>query len=139
MWAAWAQDKPQLPDAPGKEVTVKLCSKCHGPQLMLGKPHSEEGWQAIVADMVQRGVEGTDEELYDVIQYLTKNIKAAAKVFVNKADAKALAAGLEIPLAEAEAIVQARAKGEFKSMDDLKKVDGVNAAKLEARKARIAF
>jgi competence protein ComEA len=137
--ALFGQDKPQLPDAPGKEVTQRLCSKCHGVQLMLGKPHSEEGWGAIVADMVQRGAEGTDDELYEVVQYLTKNIKALPKINVNKADAKTLETGLSLSAKEAEALIAAREKSEFKSIDDLKKVAGIDPAKIEAKKGLLTF
>lgn len=139
MVLAAADDKPQLPDAPGKEVTQRLCSKCHGVQIVLGKPHSEEGWGAIVADMVQRGAEGSEDDLYQVVQYLTKNIKAPAKVNVNKATAEVLESGLGLTAKEAEALVAAREKSEFKSVDDLKKVAGVDPAKIEAKKAILAF
>jgi competence protein ComEA len=134
-----AEEKVQLPDAPGKDVTVRLCSKCHGVQIVLGKPHSEDGWGAIVADMVQRGAVGTDDELYDIVQYLTKNIKALPKINVNKATAQALESGLGLTDKEAEALVAAREKGEFKSVDDVKKVPGVDAAKIEAKKGLLAF
>lgn len=139
--AVSAQDKPQLPDAPGKAAVVKLCSNCHGAQIVLGKPHSEDGWTAIVADMAQRGMEGTEDEMYDVIQYLTRNIKAlpAVKVNVNKASAKELETGLEISAKDAEALVAARAKAAFQSIDDVKKVAGIDAARIEAKKSRLIF
>ena len=134
-----AQDKPQLPDGPGKAVTQKVCAGCHGAELMLGKPHSEDGWGAIVADMIQRGAKGSDEEFYEVIQYLTQNIKAPPKVKVNKATAKELAQALTISEQQADAIVAARAKAEFKNIEDLKKVAGIDAKKLDALKGRIEF
>ena len=134
-----AQDKPQLPDAPGKETVKKLCGNCHGAEIVLGKPHSEDGWGAIVADMVQRGAKGTDDEFYEVIEYLTKNIKALPKVNVNKAGWQALAALLDVPEKDAQALVTAREKEPFKSVDDLKKVPGIAAAKVDAQKNRIEF
>jgi competence protein ComEA len=132
-------DKRQLPEGEGKATTMKLCNTCHGAQVVLGKPHSEEGWSAIVVDMVQRGAKGSDDELYEVIQYLTKNIKAPPKVNVNTADAKTIETGLEFTPAEAEAIVQAREKSSYKSIDDLKKVPGLSAAKIDARKSQLVF
>jgi len=137
-----ADDKPQLPDAPGKAVVMKVCNSCHGADIVLGHPHSEEGWNAIVIDMVQRGAEGTDEEYDEVVKYLTKNIKAGqalAKINVNKASAKAIQAGLGLTEKEAQAIVEARDKAAFKSIDDVKKVAGVDAAKIEAKKDRLSF
>ncbi len=137
-----AADAPQLPDGPGKATVVKLCNSCHGAQIVLGKPHSEDGWSAIVADMAQRGMEGTEDEMYDVVQYLTKYIRAGQaqpKVNVNKATVKEIMTGLAIAGKDAEAIVHAREKAEFKSIDDLKKAEGVDPAKIEARKALISF
>ena len=136
---AQGQEKQTLPDAPGKAVTQKLCSGCHGAELMLGKPHSEDGWGAVVADMIQRGAKGSDDEFYEVVQYLTQNIKALPKVNVNKATAKELAAVFFISEAQAETLVQARAKESFKGIDDLKKVAGIDAKKIDAQKRRIEF
>ena len=130
----------ELPEGKGKATTQRLCGKCHGAQIVLGKPHSEEGWAAIVENMVQRGMQANEEELYDVIEYLAKNIKAAPiRINVNKASAKELEKGLELTPKEAEAIVQAREKGDFKTLEDLKKVPGVDAAKIDAKKMRVVF
>ena len=74
--AAPADDNPQLPDAPGKAAVVRLCNECHGAEIVLGHPTSEEGWNQIIIDMVQRGAQGTDDEFDEVVKYLTKNIKA---------------------------------------------------------------
>jgi competence protein ComEA len=137
-----ADDKPQLPDAPGKATVVKVCNACHGAEVVLGHPHSEEGWSAIVTDMVQRGAEGTDDEFDEVVKYLTKNIKAGqaqARINVNKAAPKAIEVGLGLTSKEAQAIVEAREKAPFKSVDDVKKVPGVDASKIEAKKDRLAF
>ncbi len=137
-----ADDNPQLPEAPGKAAVVKVCNTCHGAEIVLGHPHSEDGWNAIVIDMVQRGAEGTDEEFDQVVKYLTKNITAnqnATKINVNKATAKALQAGIGLTEKEAQALVEARDKTAFKSVDDMKKVAGVDAAKIEAKKDRLSF
>ncbi len=136
----FAQDKPQLPEGPGKATTLKLCSSCHGPQIVLGKPHSEDGWGAIVADMVQRGALGTDDELYEVVQYLTKYIKAGpVMINVNKASARQLEKELLVSSKDAEAIVQARDKSPFKTVDDVKKVPGIDVEKIEAKKNLLMF
>lgn len=106
----------------------------------MGQPRSEDGWGDVVANMVQRGASGTEDEFYEVIQYLTKNIKPLPKVNVNKATAQELEDGLGLSTESAKAIVDAREKsGEFKSLDDLKKVPGVVAAKITSRKNLITF
>jgi competence protein ComEA len=88
--------------------------------------------------MVARGAEGTDAEFEKIVEYLTKNY--GPRVVVNKAGAGELASALEIPPTTASAIVAYREKnGPFQSVEDLKKVEGVDAADLEKKKGRIDF
>jgi competence protein ComEA len=62
------------------------------------------------------------------------------KINVNKATAKDLENALRIPEKQAAAIIHQREeKGDFKSVDDLIKVPGVDASKIEANKKRLAF
>jgi competence protein ComEA len=138
---AAAQDKPKLPDGPGKETTVRLCSSCHGPEIVLGKRLTRDGWSQIVMNMIQRGAQGTDDEFADVVDYLTNTVSAlASKINVNKATAKELQSGLEISDKDAAAILHYReVSGDFKSIDDLKKVPGLDTAKIDAKKDRLAF
>jgi competence protein ComEA len=134
-------DKPKLPDGPGKATMERICSSCHGPEIVLGKKLTRDGWNQIVMNMIQRGAQGTDDEFADVVDYLTKTVSVeAAKINVNKATAKQLETGLEISDKDADAILHYReANGDFKSLDDLKKVPGVDAAKIDAKKAKLSF
>jgi competence protein ComEA len=51
-----------------------------------------------------------------------------------------MAAVLEISDAAAEALVKYRTdRGNFKTLEELKRVPGIDAAKLDARKERVAF
>lgn len=133
----------KLPDGPGKETTQKVCGTCHGAELVIGRQESREAWGAIVEDMIQRGAKGSEDELYDVVDYLSKNFSKSSpviKINVNKATAKDLQNALRIKPDQAEAIVRQRtAAGDFKDIEDLKKVPGVDAAKIEANKKRLAF
>ena len=47
-------DKPKLPDGPGKSTTVKVCGACHAPEIVMSRRESLDGWNAVVADMVER-------------------------------------------------------------------------------------
>ena len=140
--AALAQSD-ELPDGPGKDVTQKVCGACHGAELVIGRQEERETWGAIVEDMIQRGATGTDDEMYQVVDYLATNFSKTSpvmKINVNKATAKDLQASLRLTDKQAAAIVQQRdAKGAFKSVDELEKVPGVDAAKIEASKNRLAF
>ncbi len=133
----------KLPDAPGKVVTQKVCGTCHGAELMIGRQETREVWGAIVGDMVQRGAQGTEDEFYDVVDYLSANFSPTSPVTrlnVNKASSPDLQTALHLPAKQADAIVQQRKdKGDFKSIEDLQKVPGVDAKKIESNKKRLSF
>jgi competence protein ComEA len=92
--------------------------------------------------MVAFGMKGDEKEFNLIVDYLTKNYPAEdiPKVNVNKATAIELESGLSLRRSQAAAVLAYRAKnGDFKSIDDLKKVPLIDAEKIEARKDRIAF
>ena len=109
----------------------------------MNRRESREGWSGIIEDMIRRGTKGTDEEFGEVADYLTEHFpksKPLPRINVNKASAEELALGLYISNDQAAAIVSHReAKGDFKSIEDLKKVPGLDAAKVEAKKNRLDF
>jgi len=133
----------KLPDGPGKDVTQKVCGSCHGAELVIGRQEARETWGAIVEDMIQRGATGTDDEMYQVVDYLATHFSKTSpviKINVNKATAKDLQAALRLTDKQAAAIVHQREeKGDFKSIEELEKVPGIDAAKIESSKNRLAF
>ena len=137
---AAAEDLKRLPDVPGKDVVVRVCTKCHGPGNITKKRLNREDWDDQVADMVERGAKATPEELAAVVNYLTANFGPDAKVPVNEAPIDELKSVLGLSSPEAVAIVEYRqAHGKFKAWRDLLKVPGVDAKKIEAKAARMAF
>jgi competence protein ComEA len=133
-----------LPDGPGKAELERVCSACHGAEMVLGVKQDKAGWESTVDDMVSRGATGTDQELDAIVNYLATNMgkgdKSADKINVNKASAHEIETGLQLTTQEAEAIVQYRTKnGDYKDWHDLEKVDGVDAKKIEAAKDRIGL
>lgn len=133
----------KLPDGPNKEVFQRVCGECHAAEMVIGRQEERETWGAIVQDMIQRGATGTDDEFYQVVDYLSANFgknSPAIKINVNKATAKDLVAALRLSDKQAGAIIQRRQeKGDFKSVDELEKVPGVDPAKIEANKKRLSF
>jgi competence protein ComEA len=92
--------------------------------------------------MIAFGMKGTEKEFTAVVEYLAKSFPAEEipKINVNKAKAIELESGLSLKRSEAAAIIEYREKnGNFKSIEDLKKVPGVDAAKIEAKKDRLVF
>ena len=126
----------ELPNGPGKTETQKLCQDCHDLNTVTMDNRTADGWKKTVAKMVERGAEGTDEQFDAIIAYLTKNF---GRINVNKATAAEIASGVDFSAKEADAIVAYRDKnGPYKQWKDLTKVDGVDAARVEARKDHIA-
>jgi competence protein ComEA len=100
---------------------------------------TKDRWGSVVDDMVSRGATGTDDEIDQVIAYLATNF-SRKKVNVNKASATDIAAALEISPADAAAIVAYRTdKGNFKEIQDITKVPGIDTKKIEAAKDRLEF
>ena len=133
----------KLPEGAGKATTQKLCGSCHAAELVIGRQESREGWGAIVENMIERGAKGSEDEFFDVVDYLATNFSKTSpvmKINVNKATAKDLENALTIPEKQAAAIVHHRHEmGAFKSVDDLVKVPGIDASKITANKKRLAF
>lgn len=131
---------PPLPEGPGKEVFESVCSLCHTPDTAVGKHWARTQWEAKVTEMLQEEPDVTAQEREAIIGYLSTNFKPGGKIYVNRAAAKDLAISLDLSTKDAEAIIHRREEnGTFKTLDDLKNVPGLDIAKIEARKDRLAF
>lgn len=136
--AALPSNAEGLPDGPGKDLVEAICSECHTTERIAAQQLTKPQWEAKVLEMLQEAPDVKQSERDTIIEYLAKNFPARANV--NKADAKELQAALEISPESAAAIVQYRKQnGSFKTLDDLKKVPGVDAAKLDAKREIIDF
>ena len=137
---AAADDLKRLPDVAGKDIVVRVCTKCHSPGNIAKKRLNRDDWDDQVADMVERGAKATPKELAAVVDYLTANFGPNAKVNVNDAPIDELKSVLGLSSREAVAIVEYRqGHGKFKAWRDLLTVPGVDAKKIEANAARMAF
>ncbi|OFW40227.1 MAG: hypothetical protein A3J28_01185 [Acidobacteria bacterium RIFCSPLOWO2_12_FULL_60_22] len=131
----------QFPEGPGKEIFLRVCTQCHEIDSVASLRHTKDGWRDLVYTMQGNGANATDDECNAIVDYLARNFgKEEPRVNVNKAGAAELETGLSLTAEEAKAIVAYRVqKGEFKEWNDLLKVAGVDAKKLEAAKTRIEF
>jgi competence protein ComEA len=139
--AASAQTPPpsgsMFPDGQGKAALIKVCSDCHGAEAAVGQFKTRDEWSKTLDEMAANGAQGTDEEWNQILDYLDKNFSL---ILVNKADPKQLANALDVPADTAESVVKYREEhGRFSGIDDLKKVPGLDVAKVEARKDRFVF
>jgi competence protein ComEA len=129
-----------LPDAPGRELTVRVCGQCHEPQRAASVRLTREGWQDVVAKMVGLGARGTDAELEQVTDYLATNFKGEAPKPINMNTASAVELESVAALLRKEAaawIAYRNSKGGCKTLDDLKKVAGVPFKKIDERRDRL--
>jgi competence protein ComEA len=146
---SWGQD---LPPGEGRETLQKVCTQCHDIESIPRLRYSREDWSNLVYSMKDMGADATGPELEQIVDYLAKNFgktaaagssAAATKVNVNSATAKEIETGLGVTTKASELIVAYRVKnGNFKDVDGLLKVDGVEAAdtaKIQAAKDKIAF
>ena len=121
---------------------MRLCVKCHSPNIILASGQNRLGWENTITKMVRLGATGNDEDFSDIADYLTANFPPSTvqKIFVNMATDKQIADILEISLDDAKAIVAYRDKQKgFKSIEDMKLVPNVDAKKIEAKKDRLVF
>ena len=92
--------------------------------------------------MVSYGMKAAQKDISAVLEYAVKNFPAddVPRINVNKAQAIDFESGLSLKRSQATAIIQYREKnGPFKSIADLKKVPGIDVAKIEAKKDRLVF
>ncbi len=125
----------QLPEGPGKDAVVDVCTECHTADRIVAQRHTEEGWTAILRTMATNGARLQSDDTKSIVAYLVKNF-GLKKVNVNQATANELSAALGLTATDAEAIVRARAtNGPIHSLDELKKI----VPKIESAKDQIEF
>ena len=127
----------QLPEDAGKAELQKVCGLCHQAERAASVRLTREGWEAVIADMVARGARGTDQEFAAVLDYLSKNFlgEAARPLNINRANNIELETVAGLTRREAAAVLKWRGEvGVCKSLDDLKKVPGLDFKKITERK-----
>src|SRR5262249_42739166 len=97
--AAWAQ----LPDGPGKEETLKLCTQCHELERSIAPRQDRDGWQATVDKMVRLGAKGTDKDFAVVVEYLATSFPGDQLPKLNVNTAKAIDFESRLSLKRSEA------------------------------------
>jgi competence protein ComEA len=131
-----------LPDGPGKAATIRVCGKCHSPERAASLHQRRSAWEDTIVKMMKLGAEGSDEELDAVLGYLSTHFgpEAPKPLEINKARAVDLEAVLLLRRSQAEAVIAYRTQhGDFKSVDDLRKVPGLDFQKIETKASRLVF
>ncbi len=124
------------------ELMEKHCSRCHEVAKSYSIKQDREGWTATFNKMTGLGMKAPDADLKEIFEFLVKNYPAdaATKLKINECRAIELESALGLKRSQAAAVIAYREKnGPFKSLADLKKVPGLDPAKLEDKKDRLAF
>jgi competence protein ComEA len=132
----------QFPEGPGKAEMEKVCAGCHELERSAAMKQDRDGWKNTVNKMISLGAKGTDQEISATIDYLARAFPAdeVPRLNVNTATQIEFESRLSLKRSEAAAMIAYREKnGPFKSIADMKKVPGVDPAKIEAKKDKITF
>ncbi len=132
----------QLPEGPGKAETERLCQTCHDLQKAVSLRQDEAGWGGTVNKMVELGAQVSSDDTVAIVTYLAKSFPAEElpSLNLNKARAIQLESRLSLKRSEAAAIIKYRKEhGDFTSLEDVKKVPGIDFAKIEAKKDSLVF
>jgi cytochrome c5 len=70
-----------LPDGPGKEVVLNVCTQCHDLQRVRRERLSPAGWAEILQAMLNEGAPLTDQDFATVLRYLARNFRPEPPYF----------------------------------------------------------
>jgi competence protein ComEA len=130
-----SQDR--FPDGTGKQELLKVCGGCHDAEIVLSHLQTPTEWGDTFQKMVDVGAEASADEWRAIEQYIDANL---ALIAINKSPASELQLTMSVTPDVAAAIVKQRQEnGAFKSLDDVKKVAGLDASKIDAWKKRFVF
>ena len=126
-----------LPEGPGKDVTVRACAPCHEARRAASVRLTRDGWAAVIDGMQKRGAKVSEQEFPVILDYLATHFlgEALQPLNLNTASQIDLETAGGLLRREAAAVIRYREQnGRFKSLDDLKKVPGLDFTKIEKRR-----
>ena len=65
-----ADEHAAFPAGPGRELTIRVCSGCHAPEMAADQQLDDAGWKALVDQMASKGATATDAEFDEIVHYL---------------------------------------------------------------------
>lgn len=71
--ASTAAASAALPDGPGKDELLRVCTKCHSATQVMAKRQDRQGWEDTITKMAGMGATASDEEFSAILDYLVKN------------------------------------------------------------------
>ena len=127
-----------FPEGPGKDVTFRICATCHPPEKIATKNQTREEWEQTLTAMITRGARISDDDYPVILDYLATTLPLI--VNVNTATVEEFANGLGLKHADAAALVAYREQnGKFQSLDDIKKVPGIEFKRIQLKKNALRY
>jgi len=65
-----ADEHAAFPAGAGRELTLRVCSQCHAPEVAADQQLDEAGWKTLVDQMAGKGATATDAEFDEIVHYL---------------------------------------------------------------------
>lgn len=130
-----------LADGPDKVLVATRCANCHVAGNFTKFRKNEEQWAETLDDMAtNRNAEIPEADYDKILAYLVANYGPGAKLSVNRAPVEELVKMLVISKDEAKSLAEYREKnGQFRNFEDLLKVPGLDAKKLESKRELLVF
>ena len=73
--AAQTMDDPRMPQGPNRELVIKTCIGCHAlSNLYSTVGRSREGWNRVLDDMTNYGMNVTTQERAQILEYLATSL-----------------------------------------------------------------
>lgn len=73
---AKAEDIAAFPPGPGRDVFIRVCTRCHEASNSTKLRLTRRQWQGKIYQQADRGAEASGEELDQIVDYLFKNFPA---------------------------------------------------------------
>lgn len=129
-----------LPDGAARDLVIKVCGQCHEPNRAASLRLTRDGWEGVIQKMKGLGAQANDQEALQITDYLAENFKGEAPKPINMNTASSIDLEAVAGLLRKEAaiwIAYRNKNGPCKTLDDLKKVDGVPFKKIDDRRDRL--
>jgi hypothetical protein len=75
--AVQGEDLKSYPEGPGKDVFVRVCTRCHEAANTTKLRLTKRQWQGKVYAQADRGAEASGEELDQIVDYLARHFGPA--------------------------------------------------------------
>ena len=66
----------KLPPGDGRDLVMRVCSKCHTPDIVAGQFLDAQDWKDLVNQMANNGAQGSDADFAQITDYLAKSFPA---------------------------------------------------------------